>query len=152
MGTNIYYLSKDKDTVLKYFGNSYELTDEPYLAYEIHVMKRSCGWLPLWQAHDKCNSVKAYKKAYDTGFFEIYDEYGTQYTWEEFWDQFAMFNGGVLGAVPREEIVQDECSYFYDPNLPKYRPISHFEYGHGKYASEYFTDEDGFEFSSREFS
>jgi hypothetical protein len=153
MGTNVYYLSKNKDAVLRYFGESYELTDFPYLAYEIHVLKRSGGWLPLWQAHDKCNSVKEYKVAYDSGFFEIYDEYGDKYTWEEFWDQFAMFNGGVRGAMPPTKIERDASSPFYDPRMPDHTPISHFDYKYDYYyINDYFADEDGFEFDKREFS
>ena len=152
MGTNVYYLSKNKDAVLKHFGNSYELTDFPYLAYEIHVMKRSSGWLPLWQSHENCRSVKDYKAAYDSGFFEIFDEYGTQYTWEDFYNEFAMFNGGIYGVAPREKIEQDPNSYFYDPNMPDTRPISHFEYANGRYSSDYYTDPQGYEFTIHEFS
>ena len=121
MGTNVYFLSKNKDAILKYFGNSYELTDSPYFAYQVHVLKRSAGWLPLWQAHDNCKSVTDYKEAYDSGFFEIYDEYSEKYTWENFYDQFAKFNGGVRGAQKPERIQQDKNFPFYDRNLPDCR-------------------------------
>ena len=159
MGTNVYFLSKNKDAVLKYFGNSYELTDYPYFAYQIHVLKRSAGWLPLWQAHDNCKSVADYKEAYDSGLFEIYDEYSEKYTWEEFYDQFAKFNGGIRGAQKPEKIKQDKNYQFYDRNLPEYMPISHiignqqsYKYGFAGCYDEYFTDPCGYEFSWREFS
>lgn len=152
MGTNFYLMTKSKEVRDKYFGYDYSLTDIPDWGYTIHIAKTSAGWLPSFEAHDCFNSIRKLKKMYDTGEFIIYDEYGDVYNWEEFDERVLQFNGGVLGIVPREEIVQDRNSYFYDPNLPKHRPISHFEYGHGKYASEYFTDEDGYEFSKREFS
>ena len=159
MGTNVYFLSRNKYAVLKYFGSSYKLTHHPYCAYQIHVLKRSAGWLPLWQAHDNCKSVADYKKAYDSGFFEIYDEYSEKYTWEKFYDQFAKFNGGVRGAQKLERIQQDKNSPFYDRNLPEYVPISHisgnkqsYKYDFAECYDEYFTDPDGYEFSWREFS
>lgn len=155
VGTNVYFLSKNKNAVLKYFGNNYELTDSPYLAYQIHVLKRSAGWLPLWQAHENCKSVKDYKKSYDSGFFEIYDEYSNKYTWENFWDEFAKFNGGILGVQKPEKIDVDKNSRFYDHNLPEYRPISHIGGSEQSYKSEdcndYFTDDEGHEFTKHEF-
>lgn len=158
MGTNVYFLSKNRNEVFKYFGDSYELTDSPYFAYEIHVLKRSCGWIPLWQAHEKCKSVKDYKNAYDSGFFEIYDEYSNKYTWDEFWEQFAMFNGGVLGAKKPEKIEQDKNSRWYDKNMPDYCPVSHISGSPQSYkynnwfSNDNFKDPDGFEFSRSEFS
>lgn len=145
-------MTKSKEVRDQYFGYDYRLTDEPDWGYEIHIAKTSGGWLPSFEAHDCFNSIKDLKKMYDTGKFIIYDEYGDVYNWEEFDERVLKFNGGVLGAMPREKIVQDRNSYFYDPNLPDYRPISHFEYANGRYSSEYFMDEDGFEFSRREFS
>ena len=159
MGTNVYFLSKNKDAILKYFGNSYELTASPYFAYQVHVLKRSAGWLPLWQAHDNCKSVTDYKEAYDSGFFEIYDEYSEKYTWENFYDQFAMFNGGSRGVQKPKKIEQDKNYQFYDRNLPEYMPIRHisgdkqsYKYDFAECYDEYFTDPDGYEFSWREFS
>lgn len=153
MGTNVYFLSKDKNAVHKYFGrDSYALTDEPYFAYEVHVMKRSAGWLPLWQAHENCTSVSDYRKAYDSGLFAIYDEYGDKYNWEEFWEQFAMFNGGVRGEMPLEHIDIDKQSPFYDPCMPDHVPVSHFEYNYGSYANQFFADSNGFEFMIGDFS
>lgn len=151
MGTNFFLFSKNKALVQKYAPYSYELTDEPDFGYEIHIAKTSCGWLPLFQAHnDGILSVRQYKEAYDTGEFKIFDEYGTEYNWEEFDKRVLQFNGGIRGVAPREKI--EITSVFYDNNLPKYRPVSHFEYAHGRYSDEYFTDKDGYEFSIRDFS
>lgn len=154
MGTNFYLMTRNKQAAQKYAPYSYELTDEPYFGYEIHVAKTSCGWLPLFQGHkDGINSVREYKAAYETGEFEIFDEYGDSYTWEEFTERVLKFNGGVRGVMPREKIEADKSSPWYDYRLPEYRPISHFEYEYDYYyVNDYFADDQGFEFDKREFS
>lgn len=153
MGTNFYFFTKNKAAVQQYAPYDYMLTDVPEFGYELHVGKRSYGWLPLWQAHKNgISSVKEYKAAYDTGNFKIYDEYLSEYSWEQFQKEFIDFNGGVKGVAPREKIEQDRNSRFYDPNVPEYTPISHFDYANGRYSMDYFTDEDGYEFANHEFS
>ena len=73
MGPNYYLLTKE----LKYkdkLGVHYELTDTPYFAYRLHIMKNSIGWLPLFEAHEGLiESVGDIKKLCDTGDFEIFD-------------------------------------------------------------------------------
>ena len=159
MSTNFYMITKNKKLAQRYAPYSYELTDEPYFGYEIHVAKTSCGWLPAWQGHnDGINSVAEYKAAYDTGEFKIYDEYGTEYNWDAFDDRVIKFNGGVLGAKKPEKIEQDKDSRWYDKNLPDYGPISHIPGSLQSYkfdnwfANDHFKDPDGFEFSMRRFS
>lgn len=152
MGTNFYLMTKSKEVRDQYFGYDYRLTDEPDWGYEIHIAKTSAGWLPSFQAHNCFRSIAELKLLYETGKFIIYDEYGDMYNWAEFDERVLKHNGGVRGAVPREKIVQDRNSRWYDANLPDYRPISHFEYGHGKYASHYFPDPEGYEFTNMEFS
>lgn len=151
MGTNFYIGTADKEARDTYFGLNYELTDTPTWLYEQHIAKTSMGWLPSFEESRSIHSVADIKKLYDTGKFVIYDEYGTYYTWEEFDERVLKFNGGVLGVAPREKIKQDPNWQFCDRNMPEYRPVSHFEYGHGKYASEYFRDSEGYEFSRHEF-
>lgn len=146
MGTNFYFFTKEKEPCETYFSGSYELTDEPEFGYEIHLAKTSFGWLPLFQAHDRCRSVLEMKSIYDTGLFRIKDEYGDWYTWEEFDERVLQFNGGVKGAIPTEPVKQDTSSPFYDKDMPDHKSISHFEYGNGKYTSQYFTDAQGYEF------
>lgn len=153
MGTNFYLFGKNKELVQKYAPYSYELTDMPDFGYTIHIAKTSCGWLPLFQAHkDGICSVAQYKEAYNTGAFKIIDEYGIEYTWDEFDERVLKFNGGIKGVAPREKINQDRNSPWFDKNMPEYKPVSHFEYACGRYNDEYFTDSDGYEFSIREFS
>jgi hypothetical protein len=153
VGTNFYFFTKDKSAAVHYFGeSSYELVDEPQLGYEIHIAKTSCGWLPLFQAHKYCQSVSDMNDAYDSGYFSIYDEYGEEYDWDEFAERVLEFNGGVRGAVQPTLCDCDINSPVYDKDMPEHIPVSHFEYGNGKYASMYFTDDDGYEFTNREFS
>ena len=152
MGTNFYLFSKNKKLVQKYAPYSYKLTDEPDFGYEIHIAKTSCGWLPSFQAHKSgINSVKKYKEAYDTGEFQITDECGNIYTWDEFDERVLQFNGGTVKNRTITPVEQDKSSMFYDCNMPDHIPVSHFEYGNWGYKDEYFTDEEGFEFCIREF-
>lgn len=153
MGTNFYLFTKNKDIARKYAPYSYELTDVPAFGYLIHIAKTSCGWLPLFQGHKNgINSVIEYKVAYETGEFRIVDEYGDCYSWDEFDKRVLKFNDGISGVEPKEKIERHEEAPWFDKNLPEYMPISHFEYGGGKYSIEYFNDKDGYEFSIREFS
>lgn len=155
MGTNFYMITKSKTVAKNYAEYTYELIDEPYFGYSLHVAKTSMGWLPLFQAHENLKTIKDYKAAYDSGEFEIYDEYGTKYSWEEFDERVLQFNGGTKAnrKLERIELTKEEkMSPFYDKNIPEYAPISHFEYGNGMYANDYYTDPDGYEFDIREFS
>lgn len=154
MGTNFYLMTRNKTMAQKYAPYSYELTDTPYFGYEIHIAKTSGGWLPLFQGHrDGINSVHAYKEAYHTGEFDIVDEYGSFYTWAEFTERVLKFNGGVRGVMPLEKVAVDKTSRFYDPKIPDHIPISHFDYQYdGYWANDYFADDEGYEFDSREFS
>ena len=152
MGTNFYLGTANKETAEKHFGYNYELTDMPTWGYEIHIAKTSCGWLPLFESHDCFQSIKQLKELYDTGSFIIYDEYGDIYNWEEFDERVLKFNGGVKGAIPLTEIKQDPTDRFYDHRLPGHIPISHFEYDFGRYAEDYYADEDGYEFTVHQFS
>ena len=160
MGTNFYMITKNKTMASIYAPYSYELTDTPYFGYEIHVAKTSCGWLPLFQGHKNgINSVSEYKAAYETGEFDIVDEYGTSYNWNEFEDRVLKFNGGIRGVQDPEKIERDKSSIFYDKNLPEYSPISHiggtkqsYKYDFEEFYNDYFEDSEGFEFDKRSFS
>ena len=159
MGTNFYLMTKNKELAQHHAPYSYKLTDTPYFGYEIHIAKTSYGWLPLFNGHkDGINSVAEYKAAYEFGGFEIYDEYGTQYNWEAFDDRVLKFNGGILGVQEPEKIEVDKNSRFYDHNLPEYMPISHIGGSKQSYKSDfvedyndYFTDDEGYEFTKHEF-
>lgn len=160
MGTNFYMKTKDKKLVEYYAPYDYTITDDPFFCYEIHMGKRSAGWLPCFQAHKPpygkkggINSVKEYKEAYNNGMM-IFDEYGTRYFWDELFEEdFINWNGGTTKKRKKEKVKkEDKNSPFCDPDMPDWIPISHFEYGNGKYANEFFKDEDGYEFEWGEFN
>ena len=67
----------------------YELVDEPYLGYQIHLNKLSCGWRPLFQRHKNIKSFKQLEGfcMKNNNIVEIYDEYGEKYTWKQYYDK-----------------------------------------------------------------
>lgn len=88
MGTN-YYLMTRKYEYKDNLGFKCELIDDPYFGYRLHLMKNSCGWLCLFEQHPGViECVADIKKLYDTGDFEIMDEYRRVLTWEEYSDIF----------------------------------------------------------------
>lgn len=154
MGTNFYLITHDKEACLAVSPYKYCLTDVPYFAYEIHIAKTSCGWLPLFESHPGINSITDLERIYQTDKFVIVDEYGDTYNWEQFNKRVLQFNGGVQGVAELEYIDMSEymSSSFFDKNMPNHTPVSHFEYGNGMYSKEYFKDPHGYEFTNHEFS
>lgn len=148
MGTNFYFFTKIKAKAEAIAPISYKLVDDPDFGYEIHLAKTSAGWLPLFDSnYDNIKSVKQMKEIYESGDFEIYDEYGDKYSWKEFDGRVLKHNGGVKGVIPTKKINPPESRYI-DPDMPDHTPVSHFEYGNGKYARDFFKDEEGYEFSN----
>ena len=45
-------MTTDKELVNKYFDGEYEIVDDPYLGYEIHIGKRASGWKPIFEDHN----------------------------------------------------------------------------------------------------
>lgn len=137
MGTNYYLLTKD----LKYknkLGTKVEITDTPFFAYSLHLMKNSCGWLNLFECHQGViESVADIKRLYDTGDFEIYDEYNRKIEWDEF-----------------EEIYVSKYTRYKNGETDKFE--SHLAaQKDNKFCIitvRYFTDSEGYEFTDREFS
>lgn len=95
MGTNFYLMTKSKELAHKHFAiehdwgvsdAEYEIVDEPYLGYEIHLNKLSYGWRPLFQRH------KAFKTWTELERFcnehqseiDIYDEYKNKLDFAEY--------------------------------------------------------------------
>lgn len=67
MGTNFYLMSKSKKLMREYFAvekdygftdEEYQIVDEPYLGYQVHLNKLSIGWRPLFQKHRKIRTFK----------------------------------------------------------------------------------------------
>ena len=150
MGTNFYLLTKNKSIAEKI--GDFELTDNPDWGYEIHIGKRSGGWLPLFQSHPGIKSVKDIEHYCTMPDVKIYDEYGMELTWEQLKEELIYWNGGVDGAKPKEYYEPDPTFPYHDPNMPNWTPVSHFDYGNGKYAHHYTKDPEGFEFTEGDFS
>lgn len=137
MGTNYYLLTKE----LKYkdkLGDKVEITDTPFFAYSLHLMKNSCGWLNLFEAHKGViKSVADIKRMYETGDFEIYDEYNRKVEWADF-----------------EEIYTTKYTRYRNGETDKFE--SHITAQKREKFSvievRYFTDGEGYEFTDREFS
>ena len=130
MGTNFYMFTNNKEIKKKYFPeNTTQLVDEPEFGYKIHIAKTSYGWKPLFQSHENIKSVRDYIcLLHYCDVVKIYDEYGDEYDWIDF----------------EERVV--------DWNKDNPEATSHFAYENGKYASHYFKDDDGYEFSNDLFS
>ena len=98
MGTNYYLMSKSKKLMREYFAvetdygitdEEYEIVDEPYLGYQVHLNKLSAGWRPLFQKH---KTIKTFKELEEfclnnKNAVGIYDEYGRKYSWQQYFDR-----------------------------------------------------------------
>lgn len=76
----------------------------------LHIGKRSAGWVFHFQAHDnpKIDRVWTYRKLTKTGF--IYDEYGIEHSYKDFWE-------GV--EFTKEPFNGEEPYVLDDPNNPE---------------------------------
>ena len=95
MGTNYYFMTRNKDLVHKHFAvehswgvtdEEYEIVENPYLGYEIHLNKLSCGWRPLFQKHkefDCWDKLESFYMAHKDDL-EIYDEYDEKFEWVDY--------------------------------------------------------------------
>ena len=97
MGTNYFLFTRSKRLAHTHFASEndwgvtdeeYEITEEPYLGYKVHLNKCSAGWRPLFQCHSAFDSFSKLE-----GFFEKYkryltilDEYGERFAWTEYKD------------------------------------------------------------------
>jgi len=87
MGTNYHLISTDKSWVVKYFGerfaDEWKLVDVPFFGYAIHIGKRSDGWKPLFQTHNRAYRSVAGMMDFlrrEQGKYRIYDEYSNNNT------------------------------------------------------------------------
>ncbi len=96
MSTNYYFHTRNKELVQDNFATrdkmggvyneEYSIVDEPYLSYQIHISKTSCGWRPLFQVHKAFKTFKELERFYkdNENELEIYDEYHRKRTWDEY--------------------------------------------------------------------
>ena len=90
----------------------YEIVDEPYLGYKVHLCKLSAGWRPLFQRHKTISTFKEVEKfcLKNKSMVSIYDEYGRRYTWKQYFKK--VYNHSQRKAEPRKWI------YDIDPIFP----------------------------------
>lgn len=82
---NIY----DLDMSLEDFCYEIKLNNAPYIE-EIHIGKRSYGWQFLWDYHNSKYyqaNLEDIKKFLSNPDYEIVDEYGETYTFEQFFNE-----------------------------------------------------------------
>ena len=143
-------MTTNKELVKKYFDGEYEIVDNPYLGYEIHIGKRSCGWRPLFEAHEKAyDSVSGLLDFLQTNQnkIEIYDEYGDLYTIAQFKEEL------IDWAENQEKRIVHYDDYIGDIEAP----IDHVEMDKRDRRNpwlkiHYWHDKDGYDFTDRTFS
>ena len=166
-------ITKDKNFVERYFPDEYELVDDPYFGYEIHIGKRSIGWKPLFQDHNKAyKSVEEMKQFITNNYdlLKIYDEYGKFFTLKELQEELIDWGKNqvirYMKYIP--EGVPDKVfggkTYLIESTADDYDitiPFDHIEYEklnpyHEKYidngVSYCSKDKDGYDFTERSFS
>ena len=128
MGINFYLMSRNKKLMREYFAVEteytikdieYEIVDEPYLGYEVHLCKLSAGWRPLFQRHKTISTFKELEEfcLENKSMVSIYDEYGRRYTWKQYFKK--VYNHSQHKAEPRKWI------YDIDPIFPDNGPRLH---------------------------
>ena len=142
-------MTTDKELVKKYFDGEYEIVDDPYLGYEIHIGKRSAGWKPLFEAHD--NAYTSVSEMLDFIMnhpeIHIFDEYG---------ESFSI-------AQLKEELIdwaenQEKIMIHYDDYIGEIQsPIDHVEMDRRDNRNpwlkiHYWHDKNGYDFTDRPFS
>lgn len=167
MGTNYYMMTTDKQFVKENFINEYELTDEPYLAYEIHMCKCSMGWKTSFRSHPMAytsvkHMVEFLKSNRDR--FKIYDEYSEEQDLDEFIDYIvnrdknspkhryiwkrSEFSDLTICDDAEEDYIEtpfDHIEYFEFER--KHNP-----YTNTYYQDEYYNDDEGYNFIDCDFS
>lgn len=172
MSTNYYLMTQSKELVKKYFPNEYELVDEPYLGYKIHIGKRSAGWMPLFQRHDKAyksvaemiNLITTHEKK-----FEIFDEYGEKLTIEKLkrelidWGKnqkiryMKYIPEGVSNGFGGKQQLVDSTEDSYDITIPydhvEYEKLDPYDHNNFWRSDEpfYTNDKDGYNFVKGDF-
>ena len=148
MGTNFYMMTTDKELVHECFPDEYEIVEEPYLGYRIHIGKRSSGWRPLFEAHKKAYSSisEMIQFLVEHPSINIYDEYGTSYAI----------------AQLKEELInwaanQEKRMIHYDDYTGEIKaPLDHVEMDQRDNRNpwlkiRYWHDKDGYNFTDRPF-
>ena len=143
-------MTTDKELVKKYFDGEYEIVDDPYLGYEIHIGKRSAGWKPLMEAHnnayDSVSGLFAFLHRHQDKV-EIYNEYNELHTIDQLKAEL------IDWADNQKRRVIHYDNYIGDIQVP----IDHVEMNQRDNRNpwlkiRYWHDKDGYDFTDRPFS
>lgn len=141
-------MTTDKELIRKYFPDEYEIVDEPYLGYEIHIGKRSFGWKPLFQEH---------KRAYDSvsGMLQFIIHHPEIHVFDEYGDALSV-------TQLKKELIdwaeqQEKRIIDYEGIGMIQAPIDHVEISEREANKilvniRYWHDKDGYDFTDGEFS
>lgn len=171
MGTNFYMITTNKDLAETYFPDEYTITDVPYFGYEIHIGKRSAGWMPLFEGHKNAyGSVKAMKQFIKdhSDDIRIFDEYSREFSLEQLEDELITWADQqpiryikhIPNGVPDEvfggkKYLVESTEDDYDITIPydhlEYEKLEEQRYGFVPYKSHYWRDKDGFNFMDGDF-
>lgn len=149
MSTNYYIMTTNKKLVNKYFDGEYEIVDDPYLGYEIHIGKRSAGWKPLFEEHKNAyNSVSKMLEFITTHpEIHIFNEYGESLSITQLIEE-------LVNWAENQEI----RTIYYDDYIGEIQaPIDHVEMNRRDKRNpwlkiKYWHDKDGYDFTDRPFS
>ena len=154
MGTNYHLISTDKAWVVKYFGerfaDEWKLVDVPFFGYSIHIGKRSDGWKPLFQSHNRAyRSVTGMMDFLrrEKGKYRIYDEYNKELNIEELKAELVDWG---RNQKPRK-LRYVEGMLMEDSEGELFTPVDHLDYARldAKRAGRkqhYWRDKDGYNF------
>ena len=143
-------MTTDKELVNKYFDGEYEIVDDPYLGYEIHIGKRASGWKPIFEDHnsayDSVSGLLDFLQRHRDKV-KIYDEYNELLTinqlkeelidWAENQERRIIHYDGYIGEIqaPIDHVEMDQRD-----NRNPWLKI------------RYWHDKDGYDFTDRSFS
>lgn len=154
MGINYNLISTDKAWIIKYFGEKYaeewRLVDVPYFGYSVHIGKRSDGWKPLFQTHNRayCSVADMLEFLHrEEGRYRIFDEFNRELSVKEL--KAELVNWGNGQKIRRLRYV--EGMLLEDREGDILTPVDHIEYARldAKRAgrrTHYWRDKDGYNF------
>lgn len=145
MGTNYYFMTKNKRLAHKYFAvdkeyytsdEEYEIVEDPFLGYQIHLNKCSYGWRTLFQKHKAFQTFNDLKDFYNEHkkSLRIFDEYGEEYTWEQYEHKVISHSENreqepckwcLIGGTYGNHLELESCS---EDEADIYTPFIHEEY------------------------
>lgn len=143
-------MTTDKELVNKYFDEEYEIVDDPYLGYEIHIGKRASGWKPIFEDHnsayDSVSGLLDFLQRHRDKV-KIYDEYNELLTINQLKEEL------IDWADNQERRVIHYDDYIGDIETP----IDHVEMDQRDNRNSwlkihYWHDKDGYDFTNRSFS